>query len=94
VFMICGPDGILAKPINDNGKIVNGSSRIALVIISEVIHPQPLGAYAHYFTVQGGVLTCEITPTAFVEWSPLCTRGNEACDILAKSSIVETTWSL
>jgi hypothetical protein len=23
--MICGSDGILAKPINDNGKIANGS---------------------------------------------------------------------
>jgi hypothetical protein len=26
VSMICGSDGILAKPTNDNGKIANGSS--------------------------------------------------------------------
>jgi hypothetical protein len=26
VSMICGSDGILAKPTNDNGKIVNGST--------------------------------------------------------------------
>jgi hypothetical protein len=25
VSMICGSDGILAKPTNDNGKIANGS---------------------------------------------------------------------
>jgi hypothetical protein len=27
VSMICGSDGILAKPTNNNGKIANGSAR-------------------------------------------------------------------
>jgi hypothetical protein len=29
VSMICGSDGILAKPTNDNGKITNGSLAVA-----------------------------------------------------------------
>jgi hypothetical protein len=29
VSMICGSDGILAKPTNDNGKIANGSALVA-----------------------------------------------------------------
>jgi hypothetical protein len=29
VSMICGSDGILAKPINNNGKIANGSVKAA-----------------------------------------------------------------
>jgi hypothetical protein len=29
--MICGSDGILAKPTNDNGKIANGSFRFCVV---------------------------------------------------------------
>jgi hypothetical protein len=28
VSMICGSDGILAKPTNDNGKIANGSAKV------------------------------------------------------------------
>jgi hypothetical protein len=30
----------------------------------------------------------------FVSWTPPCTRGNEARDVLAGSSIVETTGSI
>jgi hypothetical protein len=32
--------------------------------------------------------------TAFVSRPPLCTRGNEACDVLAGSSLVQTAWSV
>jgi hypothetical protein len=35
--MICGSDGILAKPTNDNGKIANGSKIIGLKIYTDYI---------------------------------------------------------
>jgi hypothetical protein len=41
-----------------------------------------------------GVVSCKITLIVFVVWPPLCTRENEAHNILAKISIVETTRSI
>ena len=37
--MICGSDGILAKPTNDNGKIANGStfSLVHLNLVVEIL---------------------------------------------------------
>jgi hypothetical protein len=32
--------------------------------------------------------------TVFVSWSPLCTEGNEACDVFVGGSIVETAGSV
>jgi hypothetical protein len=46
VSMICGSDGILAKPTNDNGKIANGSITAARkvwrgVVPAAVIQTRP-----------------------------------------------------
>jgi hypothetical protein len=45
VSMICGSDGIMAKPTNDNGKIANGSictvARRSNLLLRR-IHPGPL----------------------------------------------------
>jgi hypothetical protein len=38
--------------------------------------------------------SCETVTTEFVSWPPPCTGGNEAHDILAESSIVETAGSV
>jgi hypothetical protein len=34
VSMICGSDGILAKPTNDNGKIANGSVLASCAVVA------------------------------------------------------------
>jgi hypothetical protein len=39
-------------------------------------------------------VSCETVTTAFVSRSPPCTGGNEARDVSAGSSIVETTGSV
>jgi hypothetical protein len=36
VSMICGSDGIMAKPTNDNGKIANGSTK-SLEMLSRAV---------------------------------------------------------
>ena len=38
--------------------------------------------------------SCEITPTEFVVWPPLCTGGNKARGVLAESLIVKTAGSI
>ena len=40
-----------------------------------------------------GLLSCEITPTAFVVWPPPCTEGNKARDGLARSLILKRAGS-
>jgi hypothetical protein len=39
-------------------------------------------------------VSCETVTTAFVSWPPPCTGGNEAHDVSAGSSIVETVGSV
>jgi hypothetical protein len=39
-------------------------------------------------------VSCETVTIAFVSWPPPCTGGNEACDVLAESSIVEMAGSV
>jgi hypothetical protein len=57
VSMICGSDGILAKPTNDNGKIANGSSPYATATrhthVRRNLGPtgQPSPARLHLLTV-------------------------------------------
>jgi hypothetical protein len=41
-----------------------------------------------------GLESCETTPTAFVVWPSLCTGGNAALGVLAKSSIGKTAGSV
>jgi hypothetical protein len=41
-----------------------------------------------------GQESCETVTTVFVSWSPLCTEGNEACDVFVGGSIVETAGSV
>ena len=41
-----------------------------------------------------GQESCEIVATKFMSRPPPCTRGNEAHDVSAKSSTVETTGSV
>jgi hypothetical protein len=41
-----------------------------------------------------GETSCETIPTVFVVLSSLCTRGNEAHNVLVISSIVKTTGSV
>ena len=43
---------------------------------------------------QRGLKSCEITPTAFVVWSPPCTGGNKARGVSARSLIVKTAGSI
>ena len=38
--------------------------------------------------------SCEITPTVFVVWPPLCTGGNKARGVSAGSLIVKTAGSI
>ena len=42
---------------------------------------------------QRGLLSCEITPTAFMVWPPPCTEGNKAHDGSTESLIVKTAGS-
>jgi hypothetical protein len=44
--------------------------------------------------VSSGRESCETVTTVFLSRPPPCTRGNEACGILAGSSIVETAGSV
>jgi hypothetical protein len=39
-------------------------------------------------------MSCETTPTMFVVWPPLYTRGNEAHDVSVENSIVNTMGSI
>ena len=41
-----------------------------------------------------GLKYCEIAPTAFVVWPPLCTGGNKARGVSAGSLIVKTAGSI
>ena len=54
----------------------------------------PLGACEHHCCTSEGLESCEITPTAFVVWPSLCTRGNKARDVSAGNLIVKTVGSI
>ena len=43
---------------------------------------------------QRGLKSCEITPTAFMVWPPLCTGGNKARGVSAGSLIVKMAESI